>query len=363
VSQLFGYEFERRARVGLVGCGEHSFRNILPALQYAPVDLVATCDLDIDRARVVGRLFGAERAYSDYLEMIEKERLDIVYMAIWPAGAPAKGAVPTPYPPMVVAAMEAGASVWIEKPPANSLVDAERMRDASFRTGKFLGVGYKRMYFPTTVKAREIMGSPSFGTPTMLQFTYRDKLGGLADPVHTDLSHPLGLVYGLMGPADEIHVERHDETAGALITFRFRSGALGSLFLMGAPSPTGPGEHAVVVGEGEHIVIDNVIRLAYYRRPLVDRRYGRDATFMHEADDAPILWEPEFSLGQLYNKNIFLLGYVGLVGDFAAAVLDGRPPDRAGADDMVEILRWTEAIYTPSGTTVSLGSSGSGEPA
>ena len=34
-----------RIRAGFIGCGSHSFRNIYPTFQFAPVDLRAVCDL------------------------------------------------------------------------------------------------------------------------------------------------------------------------------------------------------------------------------------------------------------------------------------------------------------------------------
>ena len=35
---------EPRIRAGFIGCRSHSFRNIYPTLQFAPVELVAVCD-------------------------------------------------------------------------------------------------------------------------------------------------------------------------------------------------------------------------------------------------------------------------------------------------------------------------------
>ncbi len=52
---LFRHEYQRRLKVCLVGCGGHAFRNILPALNYLPVDLVATCDIDAGRAEAYAR--------------------------------------------------------------------------------------------------------------------------------------------------------------------------------------------------------------------------------------------------------------------------------------------------------------------
>jgi predicted dehydrogenase len=224
------------------------------------------------------------------------------------------------------------------------------MVDASRRTGKILGVGYKRMFLPTVVKAREIMASPEFGEVTALNYTYRLGLRPHGASVNTDLSHPMGLVLGLMGPAESMFFERHPKSGAAAVTISFVSGALGSVFFPGRPSRSGPSERATVVGTSAHLVIDNVMRLTYYRPVKNPGVYGREPSFIGSNDDAPLFWEPEFTLGQMYNKNIFLIGYVGEVSHFAESVLRGEPPQRAGAADLLEIMRWTEALHQPSGT-------------
>src|ERR671933_816622 len=96
--QKYNFEYERRIRAGIVGCGEHAMRNILPALQYAPVDLVAACDLDRERAEVVGRQFGAQRTYTDFVEMIQREELDAVYMVVSTDRLSDGGGGASPYP-------------------------------------------------------------------------------------------------------------------------------------------------------------------------------------------------------------------------------------------------------------------------
>ena len=323
--QRYSFEYEHRLRAAIVGCGAHAIRNILPALLYAPVDLVAACDLDVEQAERVGRRFGATRFYGNYLEMIEKEQLDAVYMVVRD-----KAASVSLYPPLVVKAMEAGVHVWVEKPPANTLEQAQMMVEASRRTGKFLGVGYKRMFMPTVRKAQEIMRTRRFGEPTALQYLFRGSLRAHDAPVHGDLSHPMGLVLALMGPAQSIYFERQPDTGAASVIFRFVSGALGSVFFLGRAASSGPGERATVVGERSHLVIDNVIRLTYYRKVTQPGRYGREPTFIGTEEDAPLFWEPEYTLGQMYNKNLFLIGYAGEVSHFAESVLAGTAPDKAG---------------------------------
>ena len=109
----YNIDYEHHLRVGFIGCGGHAYRNILPTFQYAPIDLVAVCDLDQHRAAQVGKLFGASAVYTDYEAMLNQEVLDAVFVVTSYdiAGRPR-------YPGIAMTAMKAGVHVWIEKPPA-----------------------------------------------------------------------------------------------------------------------------------------------------------------------------------------------------------------------------------------------------
>ncbi|MFO7918914.1 MAG: hypothetical protein R6V13_12645, partial [Anaerolineae bacterium] len=52
----------------------------------------------------------------------------------------------------------------------------------------------------------------------------------------------------------------------------------------------------------------------------------------------PIIWEPEFSLGRLYNKQLFLQGYVGSVTHFAERLLADAPPVHGNLVDILHIM-------------------------
>ena len=47
-----------RIRIGYIGCGSHSRRNVLPSLKFASVELVAICDLSIEKAEAFAKEFG-----------------------------------------------------------------------------------------------------------------------------------------------------------------------------------------------------------------------------------------------------------------------------------------------------------------
>ena len=68
----------RKVRIALAGLGSVSQRGILPHLAEPDarehVELVACCDVVEERARETARVFGWQRAYGDYDEMLRRRR-------------------------------------------------------------------------------------------------------------------------------------------------------------------------------------------------------------------------------------------------------------------------------------------------
>src|SRR5207302_9720112 len=132
----YDFQYPRRVRAVHVGCGGHSFRNILPSYRFAPIELLAVCDVDARRAETFAREFGAERWYTDYQALLEDERPEAVFLVTGylPDGRPT-------YPELAVQALAAGAHVWMEKPPAATTNEIRELRAAAERAGRQVMVG------------------------------------------------------------------------------------------------------------------------------------------------------------------------------------------------------------------------------
>ena len=78
------------------------------------------------------------------------------------------------------------------------------------------------------------------------------------------------------------------------------------------------------------------------------------AEYLTPDETAPLVWEPEFSLGQLYNKGLFLLGYAPEMRYFCECVLENRPPEVGSLTDALEMLRVFEAYCCPDGERVAI---------
>jgi predicted dehydrogenase len=341
----YNFEYERRIRVGFIGAGGHAWRNVYPAFRYAPVDLVAVCDLDIDRAKAYARQFGAERAYADHREMLGAEDLDAVFIVT--AYEPDSRVTATR---LALDALAAGRHVWMEKPTAASVAEVEQLIAASGSAGRIVMTGLKKLFFPTIAKVKEIICDAAFGHPTSVYVRYPQsiprferrsdsaKMLGLLDHIY----HPGAILDYLMGPIERFSHEWEPKTGSSVASLRFASGAVGTLHLAGGASGSSPLERLEVVGQGANVVVENGAKLTYYRK-ATRPAYGRSASFLVPDDEAPLHWEPEFSLGQLNNNSLFLLGYAQEVQHFCDCVLEGRQPERGTLAQSLAIMKLYEA--------------------
>lgn len=142
-----------KLRVGIVGCG--SITKYRHAPEYAHNDaaeIVAFCDPNLERAALMAEEYGG-KAYTDYLEMFEKEALDLV-------------SVCTPnlyHAPVSIAAARAGFHVLCEKPMAASEAEALRMIAAAKESNVVLMIGHNQRFMPAHLKAKEILQSGDLG--------------------------------------------------------------------------------------------------------------------------------------------------------------------------------------------------------
>ena len=119
-------------RAGIIGVGWIA-RVHIPALDAADdVELVAACDTDLARAETIARPRGA-RAYTSWEEMLDREELDVV----WVCTPPLDHRGPT------LAALASGIHVYLEKPIARTVDDAEAIVSGARSADAVCAVGYQ----------------------------------------------------------------------------------------------------------------------------------------------------------------------------------------------------------------------------
>ena len=152
VPGLAAQMLQKKRRVGLIGSGWYGKCDLFRLLQVAPVEVVSLCDVDkrmlADAVEQVAARQASRRrprAYADYREMLREKDLDIVLVATpdhWHA-------LP------MIAAVEAGADVYLQKPTGVDVVESQAMLAAARKHGRVVQVGTQRRSTPHLVEARE----------------------------------------------------------------------------------------------------------------------------------------------------------------------------------------------------------------
>ena len=146
-------------RLGLVGCGHHGRTRLSAAMSAIEgVDLIACADVDRSAADWTAGQWGYAAAYSDYRRMLDEEDLDAVMVSL-PHHLLADASV---------AAIESGASLFVEKPAGVNAEDAVRIRAAAEAAGTGVMVGYCMRYNPGRVRAREMVRDGVLGRPVQV---------------------------------------------------------------------------------------------------------------------------------------------------------------------------------------------------
>ena len=105
---------------------------------------------------------GSTRVYTDYREMLEKEPVDIVYIAV-PNDC---------HYGYIMAALEKGIPVLSEKPMVDNLEQLKAVRQAAEEKGLFLMEGMWTRCFPAVKKAREWMETGRIGKPLAVRSSF-----------------------------------------------------------------------------------------------------------------------------------------------------------------------------------------------
>jgi len=139
-------------RVALIGTGWYGKSALLRLLQVAPVEVVALCDVDRKMVAHAAELVASRQAsgkkprtYGDYRELLKREELDIVHVATpdhWHALA-------------MIAAVQAGADVYVEKPISTDVVEGQAMLAAARKHKRVVQVNMQRRSTPHLIEARD----------------------------------------------------------------------------------------------------------------------------------------------------------------------------------------------------------------
>ncbi len=212
---------DRKYRTALIGCGWWG-KNILgEAMGAGASQVVAVCDVDEGQsdsavALVAGETGESPKTYTDYRELLEQEKPEIVIVA-------------TPdhwHPLQTIAAANAGAHVYVEKPIGHTIGEGRAMVKAAREANRIVQVGTHRRVSPHNVSAMEFLRNGNAGDIGMVRCFVHS--GGGPERPQPNSEVPPGLDWDMWcGPAPVRPFNRKIHPRGFREFLDYANGQLG----------------------------------------------------------------------------------------------------------------------------------------
>ena len=184
----------RKYRVGIIGAtkrGDYGHGLDTAFGDAALFEVVAVADEDPAGLAAAGRRLGIARLYAGYREMLAKEKPDIV--SIGPRWVSDRVA-------MVTAAAEAGCHIFMDKPLAGTLRDADAMLAACTRAKVKCALAHQLRAMPPVRKAFADIRAGKFGNVLRLFGQPTDDARGGGEEMIVHGTHFFDLMISLAGP-------------------------------------------------------------------------------------------------------------------------------------------------------------------
>ncbi len=329
--------------VALVGCGFIAQHHAAAYAADPRARLVAVCDVDPERARTFAARFGA-RAYPDLAAILAAEAVELVDVC-------------TPQHQHVEPALTAiatGRHVFVEKPLALDLADAERLVRAARERGVRLATNFNRRFSRPYRLAHEYQAAGRLGAFAYLTLRiavgYDPEAGSAAGapPYHAAydlLTHMADLARHFGGEVRRVsaHMTRRDGAhvwGNLAVALEFAGGGVGTILVSLESTRLHPIEAAEIAGTAGHALVHNVV--------------GGFDFFPHDSELAT-RWRPQPFGGRERNLQFYPTTIVDHVSALLDALIEGREPPVTGADGVAALRIVLGAIESfESGRAVAL---------
>lgn len=226
-------------KIGLIGCGRISKNHFESLKQIPEAKIVACCDIIEERATEAAQTYQIPHTYTNYIEMLEKEDLDLVSICT-PSGL---------HPEMGIEAAKRHINVLTEKPMAINIKAADELIKACDKYKVHLFVVKQNRLNTTLQLLKKAIDKNRFGKIYMVQSnvfwqrpqSYYDlaKWRGTWEfdggAFLNQASHYVDAIYWLVGNVDSVMAEtatlerkvETEDTGSAIL--KFRNGAIGTI--------------------------------------------------------------------------------------------------------------------------------------
>lgn len=156
-----------KLNIGVIGAGSISEVHFNAYKNNPDVNMYAVCDLNEQRAKEKAELYGAEKVYTDYQEMLADPNLHAVSVCTWN----------NTHAEISVAALQAGKHVLCEKPLSRTVEEALKVEEAVKSSGRIFQVGFVRRYSTNTNVLKKFIDQGDLGEIYYAKATCLRRLG------------------------------------------------------------------------------------------------------------------------------------------------------------------------------------------
>ncbi len=144
----------KKIRVGVVGLGWVAQVFHLPLLtKIDEAEVVAVCDKDKARSRMIGEKFSIPNVFSDYRQMLDRDDIDAVIICTSTDA----------HHPVTVAALQAGKHAFVEKPITRTLLEARQLTEMANSQKLTMMVGMNNRFRPDTMILKSFIEKGELG--------------------------------------------------------------------------------------------------------------------------------------------------------------------------------------------------------
>jgi len=346
---------------GIVGLGGIAHSQHLPNLTRAPhVRLKTACDLEAAKVEDAQAAYGIPKGVTRLEDLLADDEIQAVVIATAEAQ----------HVPLTLKALEAGKSVYVEKPLADTAEACQEVVAAQRASGKLVAVGFNRRFAPAYIRAKQL--AQQYGGVWNFHYRIADEYfrWGRNCPPGTRVMHEVCHVFDVLRwmTGQEVQsvycvASRADDE---VITLKLSGGCVASIMDCGYGALDMPKEYLAVMMEKGGVTVEDFVELRCYGKdePCVERfaghthpksEFGYSPLYEKLGSEAlhamrRTAWElrAETERGELkgpqaqearefFGKVAWNYtndkGWLAAVDHFAECVAAGREPETAGAAD------------------------------
>ena len=169
----------KKIKVLVVGLGNMGLSHARAYQSIKGFEIVGLCTRGIETRADIRKEFPGVRLFSDYAEALSTLKPDAVSINTWPDTHAAYAKL----------ALKAGCHIFIEKPLASTVVEAEEIVALAKASGKKLVIGYILRVHPSWVKFVEV--GKTLGKPLVMRMNLNQQSSGAQWDVHKHLMNSI----------------------------------------------------------------------------------------------------------------------------------------------------------------------------